>query len=191
MKYSIYEKQDLWDLWVRQSIYIGKSLETAPRYLAIQYFVKQGLLPFVREKGYAIKGKAEDIAMRVLQYMFALYLDEKVVFQNPHPDAYMEDIQEFDDQFDSMELEHFWNTWGYLQDFQEDAYAEKFRYTLPAFVWTQIDLENSSRVIEMEKIFQELMEIENYEYLKQNPRAKDDPYLHDTSKVNYEDRHWH
>jgi hypothetical protein len=191
MKYSIYEKQDLWTQWVRQPIYIGKSLETAPRSVAIQNFVKQGLLPFVREKGYTIKGKADDIAIRLLQYMFALYLDEKVVFQNPWPDAFAEDIQEFDDQFDSMELERFWDTWGYLQDFQENAYAEKLRYTLPAFVWTQIDLENSSRVIQMEKIFQECLEMETYEYLKQHPRAKEDPYLHDTSKVNYEDRHWH
>jgi len=33
-------------------------------------------------------------------------------------------------------------------------------------------------------------DIEEQEWRKES-KGKDDPYLHDTSKVNYEDRHWH
>ena len=191
MDYTIYQKQELWERWVRQPIFLGKSTETAPRYTTILNFVEKGVIPFVRKKGYLLREKGDVITKNLLRYMFSLYLEEKVIFQNPHPEAFLEDIQEFDDQFDSIAVEHFWETWGFIQDFHEGVYAEKIRYTLPAFLWTQIDLENSPRVIQLERLFHEILEMENYEYFKQNPRAKDDPYLHDTSKVNYEDRHWH
>lgn len=191
MDYTIYQKQELWELWVRQPLYIKNSNETACRYAIILNFVEEGIFPFVREKGYLLKDKATTITKSLLRYMFALYLDQKVVFQNAHPDAFLEDIQEFEDQFDGLELETFWESWSSIQDFQEDRYAHSLQFTLPTFLWSHIDLENSPRVIQMERIIGEVLDMENYEYMKQNPRAREDQYLHDTSKVNYEDRHWH
>jgi hypothetical protein len=124
--------------------------------------------------------------------MFALYLDEKVIFQDPYPDIFEEYINEYNDTMDTLELEPFWEKWGSIEDFCEDHYAYTLRYTLPTFLWAHIDLENSPATIKLEKQLDEMREIEEYEFGKRDIRGgREDPYLHDTSRINYEDRHWH
>ena len=182
------QKQEMWESWVRKPIYGDDGVyNVGPRYAVLEHFVKRGLFPFVKSKGFRLRGDEPKVLKSFLRYLFEVFLGSKVRFTNPYPNCLRDHKEEFDHRFDSLELEVFWDRWGSIQDFQEDAYAFQVRYTLPLFLWAWIDLENSPICIKIESI---LDEVEEYEATRE-PRGKDDPYLQETSKANYEDRHWH
>jgi hypothetical protein len=158
----------------------------APRHLVIRNFVQKGLMPFVRSKGYVFQGDATRVSNSLLRYLFAVYLDDKVLFKNPHKHQFEDHFDEFEHRFDTLEMEPFWERWDCIEDFQRGNFGERVKYTLPYFIWASLDLEGSPAYKKLEAIFAELDEIERKE-----TKGKEDPYLHDTSKVNYEDRHWH
>jgi hypothetical protein len=89
-----------------------------------------------------------------------------------------------------MELEEFWERWKEIEDFQEGRSGHVLLHTLPQFLWASLNIEDSPITIEIEKILDEVAEMEEIDWRRES-KGKDDPYLYDTSKVNYEDRHWH
>ena len=185
------EKQRRWETWTQQLIYADLGVyNIAPRYLVIRNFVQKGLYPFVRSKGYTLQGDTTRISNSFLRYLFALYIGDTVKFKNPHKNVDKEHFDEFEHRFDSMEMEPFWEKWGCIEDFQDGNFGEKAKYTLPYFLWASLNLEGSPAYRKLEDLFKEIEEMEIAIERKES-KAKDDPYLHDSSKVNYEDRHWH
>ncbi len=189
--YTLKQKQELWEKWTRETIFADDGVYNyGPRHLVIRDFVQRGLMPFVRNKGYSFSNNSEKVTKSLLRYLFALYLDEKVIFKNPHKEDYDDHFDEFEHVFDFVEMEPFWDRWGSIQDFGQDRYAYKFQATLPYFVWAHLNLQNSPRYIKLEKQFDEVEEMEK-ELRQRDPKHKEDPYLVDTAKPNYEDHHWH
>jgi hypothetical protein len=185
------EKQRLWETWTRKVIYADRGVyNIAPRHLVIRNFVQKGLIPFVRSKGYIFSGDATRITNSLLRYLFALYIGDTVQFKNPHKNVYKDYFDEFEHKFDTLEMEPFWDKWDCIEDFQEGQFGEPFKYTFPYFVWASLDLQGSPAFKKLEALFQEIDEMEEAQQRKE-AKGKDDPYLHDSSKVNYEDRHWH
>ena len=185
------QKQSIWEKWTRQTIYADRGVyNIAPRHLVMKDFVLRGLIPFVRAKGYVFREKPALVYNSFLRLLFAYSLREKVIFKNNNKGYNREHFDEFEHRFDTMEMEPFWEQWGFIQDFEDGSYGEKVKYVLPYFIWASIQLENSSAYIQLENLFDELNEIEASQRLKET-KAKDDPYLQDSSKVSYDDRHWH
>lgn len=186
-----YTKQVRWEEWVRKPIFANEGIYViAPRHQVIRDFVQRGLFPFVKAKGYVFAKDVTGVTNSLLRYLFALYEGEKVVFKNPHKDWMKDHFDEFEHRFDTLELEVFWERWGSIEDFQEQRFGETLRYTLPCFLWPSIDLKRSPIFEEIENAIDEMIDWEQSQ-MKKDAKGRDDPYLHDTSKVNYEDRHWH
>lgn len=186
-----YEKQKIWEQWVRKPIFAtGGVYNINSRYNVIRDFVEEGIFPFVKRKGYIFFDSPEKVTISLLRYLFAIYNGEKVLFKDPHEGIYKDHIYEFEHRFDSMEMEEFWEKWKDIEDFQEGHYGFQLQYMLPLFLWPSLNIQNSPITINMEAIFDEVAAMEEQEWRKES-KGKDDPYLHDTSKVNYDDRHWH
>ena len=189
---SKFEKQKCWDTWVRKPIFADSGVyNIAPRHVIIRNFVAHGLFPFVKAKGYVFGKDIQGVTNSLLRYLFALSEGKKVLFKNPHKDFIQDHRIEFDHLFDSIEMEQFWEKWQDIEDFQESRFGNCLQYTLPLFIWAAIDLEHSSRFDLVERALDEIEEWEESQFGKKDSKGKDDPYLYDTSRINYEDRHWH
>jgi hypothetical protein len=176
----------MWDYWINETVYFdGGVFNSMKRKQAIAIFVKEGLVPFVEGAGYFFEMNDVKLAHILLSLLYRLY-EGKKVYPSPRYDRYVNDEQLFlyEHLFDSMAWDKFWAVWGSYQDFEEGRFGECVRYTLPSLVWSWIDLERSPRAIRLEK------ELEEQEYQEEFPRGKEDPYLQDTSKRDYQDRHW-
>lgn len=185
------DKRKLWDKWIRQPVYLDDGVyNIVPRYNMVKYFLQKALIPFVESKGYLFSKNFEGLYTSLLQYMFALYLDQKVRFKPAHEGVAQEHVDEFDYRFDSLEIEEFWEKWGSIEDFRMDGYASEIRYTLSSFIWVNLDLDRSPRVIQLSNLLRELDEAEQTDYGKKDPKGKDDPYLQDASRFT-EDRRWY
>jgi hypothetical protein len=186
-KHQLYEKQELWEKWVRTPIFADAGVYTiASRYAVILDFVERGLVPFVKKKGYIFFDNPEELTLSLLRYMFALYTNQQIIFKNHHKNAIPDHVLEFDHRFDSMEMEEFWEQWKDIEDFQEDRYAAILQHTLPNFLWSSIDLNDSPITIKIEKILDEVEEMEAYEW-KKDSKGREDPYLQESSR--YDSKH--
>jgi hypothetical protein len=189
---STVEKQRLWETWTRKTIYADRGVyNIAPRHLVIRNFVQNGLIPFVRRKGYFFQGNVSSITNSLLRYLFALYVGDTVKFKTPHCNVYEEHFEEFEHRFDFTEMEPFWEQWECIEDFETGNFGEKAKYTLTYFIWASLDLRGSPAYKKLEAIFKEIEESEMTPAERKEAKGKEDPYLHDSSKINYEDRHWH
>lgn len=187
--YTKVEKQRLWERWTREIIFMdGGVTNYAPRHCVMREFIYRGVVPFLKAKGYTTKDPKQ-ITLSFLRYLFTLYLGQKVRFLNPYKKESNDHLVEFEDRFDTMEMEPFWKRWGSIQDFEEGRYAHEVRYTLPYFLWTQIVLQSSPAYIKLERILDELDEMENIVRPKES-KGKEDPYLQESTRYTYEDRHW-
>jgi hypothetical protein len=188
---TVAQKQSLWEPWAKTLIFADNGVYNySPRHLIVRDFVQRGIFPFVKAKGYVFNGNIQTVTKSLLHYLFALYLKETVIFNNPHKEEDKEHFEEFEHLFDSQEMESFWQRWDCIEDFREDHYAHKLRYMLPYFIWAHLNLTNSPRYIKLEKLFIEVEQMEREEW-QRDPKHKEDPYLVDTAKPNYEDHHWH
>ena len=189
---GIREQQRRWDAWVRKPIFADAGVyNIRPRHVVIRNFVANGLIPFVKAKGYVFAKDITGITNSLLRYLFALSEGKKVIFKNPYKEYIRDHRIEFDHRFDSLEIEEFWERWNDIEDFQDGRFGNCLQYTLPFFLWVSIDLERSPTFVLIEKALDEIEELEEAQYGKKELKGKDDPYLHDTSRINYEDRHWH
>jgi hypothetical protein len=58
------------------------------------------------------------------------------------------------------------------------------RSLLFEFLWSWLDFETSPAIQDL------LQELEDTEYFDEGSKGKDDPYLQESSKRDYHDRHW-
>jgi hypothetical protein len=180
------KKQDtMWEYWINEPVYLdGGVFNIVKRKQAIAIFVKEGLVPFIEKSGYYFEYSDVKLAHILLTVLYRLY-EGKQILAHPRYDKYVdEQMFLYDHLFDTMAWDRFWSVWGSYQDFQEGRFGESLRYKLPGLVWSWIDLERSPRAIRLEK------DLEEQENQEEFPKGKEDPYLQDTVKRDYQDRHW-
>lgn len=174
-----------WDYWINEPIYTDKgTINIVKRKQAIASFCVDGLLPFLENAGYRIYYKDTELIHIVLSLLFAVYQEKTVKPIRVPCDYYNEQYELYSYKLDTLSWEEFWNRWGDIEDFEEDSFAFKLRAIFPLFIWSWLDLDNSPTAIELWK------EIEEQEYHDDVSKGKDDPYLQDTLKRDYQDRHW-
>lgn len=172
-----------WYTWINEPIFLDETT-ILPRKEAIAYFCKEGLFPFVKHQGYRFRLHDAGIIKYVLKVLFFISEKKKV-----YPSAHAKEIPHLEEQYfhycsrlDTIAWMEFWETWKLFQDFQEGHYGYNFRFSIPEFIWSWIDLVDSETAIAVEQ------ELDEKEY--EDSKGKEDPYLQDTYKRDYQDRHW-
>lgn len=180
--------EDSWPYWINEPIYISENgIAYGKRKNVIAEMCVKGLIPFVKQGGYCFRYSETELVKQILVLLFTLHRGKQVcpkVLQIDIPYE-QEQYYRFHHNLDTMDWLQFWETWGGIQDFEEGSFAYKFRFQLPEFVWSWLQFDRSPAVMKLEK------EIEEDDYLDELSKGKDDPYLQDTLKRDYQDRHWH
>lgn len=152
---------------------------------ALYLFCTEGLIPFVESAGYKVRVPEAQLYRIVLRLLYTLYQGKPV--QPIHNDCqyYEDQYEHFHYTIDTDRWQTFWLSWGSLDDFAEGHYAHHLQYELPEFVWSWIHVDSSPSALQLYK------EIQDVEYYEEITKGKDDPYLQETARREYQDRHWH
>lgn len=175
-----------WDYWINQPIYLDDGVyNILKRKEAIHIFCYEGLFPLIYKAGYSFRHDDKIIFHLLLTALYDIYLQNPLRIRCQRSDYLEEQYTEFEDILDTQVWMNFWKKWGRLEDFQEYRYGRKFFYTLPTLVWSWIDIDMSPRARRLQE------DIEIMEAHEEATKGKDDPYLAETAKHDYQDRHWH
>ena len=175
----------LWKYWLEEPIFLDDGvMNILKRKEALSIFCREGLIPLLHKKGYQLKFNDGVLYTTFVKVVFTLFCKKKVIGYPVEDDYAEEQYNEYVFHLDSLEWESFWEKWGGFQDFQENAFAHSLQSTLPELLWTWIDLDASSTAVKLRR------ELEQEEEYEEGPKGKDDPYLAETSKRDYQDRHW-
>jgi hypothetical protein len=144
--------------WLEETIE-WKGLPVA-RWWAIREFLTNGLVPFVKGKGYDFAYDTTQLCNLVATGMYASRgkscLDS--VWPGPRaPDgAYEEDESHFYAIFSVENWNHFWSIWGYWSDVDPDesSRGNERRIDIEAATWKYIDLANSAQTRVLDEILQ-------------------------------------
>lgn len=172
-----------WDYWVEEPIGLGTQI--LPRKEAIYTFCIEGLIPMLQDAGYTLRYSPVEASRHLLRLLFHVSRKQKVMPKSTQEDYPIEQYHHFCFCLDTMDWIAFWETWSSLQDFHDDGYAYRMRFQLPEFVWSWLNLESSPSAVQLAD------DLEEEDYAEDVSKGKEDPYLQDTSKRDYQDRHWH
>ena len=172
-----------WEYWINEAVFLDKGIfNIVKRKQALYIFVKEGLLPLLESNGYKLIFNEAKLTNILLQMLFALREGKQIqphILDDDIPEDY---LNYFEYTLDSSVWDRFWTQWGCLQDFDEGGCGESLRMTLPLFVWSWINFDTSDAIYQVQKELEE-------EYQEEVSKGKDDPYLQETSKRDYLDRH--
>lgn len=176
-----------WTLWCRVPIYTTQSgICQLRRSEAVTWLCSEGLLPLLQKAGYTLRLSQDQLQATLLRVLYTLDSGNHVVPLPTHEDhPYgVEHEQEYRQQLDTQAWIAFWETWGEIEFLAPDLLS-RFHLLLPTLLWSWVDLERSPQAEIVDQ------EIEEQEYQEELSKGKEDPYLLDTSRREYQDRHWH
>lgn len=173
-----------WEYWINEPVFLDKGIRNiVKRKQAIYIFVTEGILPLLESNGYKLILNEARLTKTLLQMLFALREGKQIQAHLLDGEIPEEHLDYFEHRLDSFVWDRFWTQWGCLQDFDEGGCGESLRMTLPLFLWSWIDFDGSDAIYQLQK------ELESDEYQDEGSKGKDDPYLQETSKRDYLDRH--
>jgi hypothetical protein len=174
-----------WNYWINEPVYLDDGVTNIlKRKQAIYLFCSEGLVPFIESAGFRMVYDRKELTRILLRLLYMLSIGTRVkpvrFYERPREELY----EYYCHSLDTKEWEGFWSTWGSFQDFQPDRFGYCLRSSLSEFVWSWLDLEYSPAFEGL------LKELEAADSLEEGAKGKDDPYLQETSKRDYQDRHW-
>jgi hypothetical protein len=174
-----------WNYWINEPIFTDSgTTHITKRKHAMYWFCKEGLIPFLERAGYIFRYSPVELTNILLHLLFKMSEGKRVHSSCSPIDYYDDQYDLYNYTLDTHSWDAFWNKFEGLQDFQEDNFAFRIRYELREFVWSWLDIENSKTAQALHK---ELCEQEDYE---ESSKGKDDIYLQENTKRDYQDRHW-
>lgn len=175
----------MWDYWINEPVFLdGGVMNIVKRKQAISIFVKEGLLPLLESAGFRCVYTDVQLIHILLSILYRLYEGKDIIPYQRSEQNIQEHQWLYEHRLDSFAWNRFWKRWGSSQDFEEGRFGECLRFKLPTLVWSWIDLDQSPASIGLEK------ELEEQEYQDEHSKGKEDPYLQDHSRRDYQDRHW-
>jgi hypothetical protein len=142
---------------------------------------EKGLEPLLDSKGYVLECDKHHLTTRCLKLMWLLSLGKYIRPLANRKEYHEEHENMFNFLLHEKIWEEFWNSWDGMQDFQS-THGQRFKDLLPLLLWTWIDLPKCTMTAEIEYFIKE-------EEDAMVSKRKDDPYLIDTSQIDYHDRH--
>lgn len=175
-----------WITWLNEPIYTDAGIHNIQkRKYAIYIFLTEGILPFIQSSGYRFRHDTKVMTRLLLSALYFYSTDFKMpIYRHSIPNLKDHEV-EFYDALDTIAWSRFWEKWGSFQDFDIDSSTYRFRFVLPTLLWSWIDLDTSPRVLHLAKI------IEIVEMHEEGTKGRDDLYLLETARHDYQDRHWH
>lgn len=174
-----------WGYWLNEPIYTDKgAMNILKRKEALYLFCKEGILPLLESTGYSSNKSNDELFVTILRVLFTLYRGKTVL---PHEVDFPHGEEHYSTYvylLDTQAWDNFWLKWVNLEDFEQHAYGYRLRWLLPDLLWSWMDFDNSKTIQTLE---QELLEIEAQD---ESSKGKDDPYLQENSRRDYQDRHW-
>jgi hypothetical protein len=175
-----------WAYWINEYVYMNDGVYAVEkRKHAIGLFCTEGLLPLLKRGGYKVRLHRSDLIKNMLDLLYVKHKGHQAKPYGQEIDYAKEQYQYYCYRVDSEDWEQFWESWGSLQDFAEGGIGYSLRFSLPEFIWSWLDLDMSPAAIQLYK------ELEEEKYDDEVAKGKDDPYLQDTVRRDYQDRHWH
>ncbi len=175
-----------WLYWINEPIFTDKGITNIlKRKQAYYFFCNEGLFPFLKSKGYLFEGSPMKVTAKLLRLVYHVWRGHRVEALSQDCNFKTEQFELFCHTFDSSEWEQFWISWEGFQDFEAGGFGYEFQYTLPTFVWSWLDIDNSPTAYMLEKELVELMDDDEV------TKGRDDLYLQETQTRDYQDRHWH
>jgi hypothetical protein len=158
------KKELAWRKWLHTLVYIDfrDDSSVVKRYQAFQYFIKEGLIPFVTSHKYVFHtgiDLANDLAN--LLYLkpptdFCRQSFERNVYGRTNRSIDLDYYQSFGIPKEDWDI--FWKDWQWMTDFMDENFRNQ--YLMHDFVYNRLDLENSEVT---EKITRELEEEDDFE----------------------------
>jgi hypothetical protein len=158
------KKELKWREWLHTLVYIDfrDDSSVVKRFQSFQYFINEGLIPFVKAHGYIFQANihlANDLAN-------ILYNENRQDFcrQPFSRERHGKNINDLDLDYylnfgiSKDDWDTFWHDWQWMTDFYDDNFRN--RLLLPSFVYNRLDLENSPVT---DKITRELEEEDEYD----------------------------
>ena len=173
-----------WGYWLNQPIFTDKGAAYAKRKHILYDFCVDGLIPFVEKAGYQFMYSDTSLFKILLTTLYYIHEGKRVRPNRIQCDAYEEQYTRFHQRLDTEAWMKFWEAWGTIQDFDTEGYAHEMQFQLAELVWSWLDFDNSKAI---QKVYEELSYDDYYE---EGGKGKEDPYLQETSKRDYQDRHW-
>jgi len=177
-----------WLFWIHEPIELHEaSLVIRRRKDVVFTLCAEGLLPLLTRAGYRLPFGPQDLTLRLLRAMFELSKGKKVYpHHRPEEEAHSYDQYiEYTSRLDTQTWIDFWELWGASQDFQPHRKTSEIRFLLPELLWSWMDLERSPSAVALEEL------IEEWDAQDEAAKGKDDPYLSETARRDYLDKHWH
>ena len=178
----------LWLSWIHEPIELSQASCFVRRRKDVIYSLcTDGILPMLTEAGYRLPFGATELTLRLLQSLFVLSKGNQIRAY-PRPEEEMnqeEQYIEYCSRLDTQTWLEFWDVWGASKDFQEDQKTSRLRFLLPDLLWSWMDVERSPSAIALETL------IEEWDAQDEAAKGKDDPYLAETARRDYLDKHWH
>ena len=136
-----------WWEWLREPT-DWSGVTTLPRHKGIKLFVKEGLVPLLQDRGYRLRGNAQELYSKIANGLYEnegkSHVESNWSFGHLNTDYIQEEKWHFYDVLDSLVWEDFWNYWGQWSEFSEESERGlDRRYDIEAYVWTQINVEGS------------------------------------------------
>jgi hypothetical protein len=176
-----------WALWCSESIYTRRNgIQTLRRNEAVSWLCDEGLLPLFKQAGYRLRLSSPQLSAALLRVMYALASGKYIRALPTHAEYphLREHEIEYAQRLDTQTWMRFWETWGEME-FLPETPLYKFQALVPDLLWSWTDLGQSVAVDIVED------EIREQDYQDELSKGKEDPYLADTSRREYQDRHWH
>ena len=171
-----------WDDWLKMDIETARG--PMPRSAMIERFVRDGLMPYVKEKGYEWTGDLNRIKSALASGLHANQMRHRADSVWPTPtngDYIKEDLEHFEMVFDSSGWDAFWDNWGGWEDVDsESQYGLERRVDIQNFVWEHLDINASKQTAVVNRIFEEEEQQEDGD----NRRRHDDVYVRDMAESN-------
>jgi hypothetical protein len=136
-----------WNEWQHQEIWWNEQ-EVLPRTSCIRRFVRDGLYPFLHQKGYRFKRSLEaitnDIANGLFENRLKSCLESDWAYPSVNTDFVEDDKWHWGDVLSEEEWATFWNIWGRWEDVNLDSFrGQDRRIDIETYCWTQLDLDAS------------------------------------------------
>lgn len=176
-----------WLTWLNEPLEFGP--DTIPRRSIIHMFVKDGLLPFLRKKGYTVYGGYREIQSAIATGFYKnqgkAFLESDWSMIPVLNDTYnIEDLWHYHHILSQDDWDILWSEWDEWTDISDESRGWDRQQDIQNFIWTQIDLDNSAQTMIVMEHTWGGDDTEDVDAYRRSRNLKDDIYLREAAESN-------
>lgn len=183
-----------WEDWLQEPLLWSTPEDSGvPRCRIITNFVKEGLIPLFKSRGYLFKCDAKTLCSRIATLLYnnqeRSSLESDWSFGQENTDHLPEEKDHYYHIMNHSVWDRFWSKWIYWDDISPNTFrGEDRRRDIEEYCWTQLDLEGSPqtrKILDMLGIYEDTGGIDggnhwhgqSWKSNKDHQKTVDDVYL--------------